>query len=227
MSKKQNQEVDTNIESLSKAEAFITKNNKKIVAAVVLIAVVLITIFSVRSCNQKKDAAAAEAFTTTENTGLMSVDSLSNAIALEEYETYLEEYGKHAAGAASFEAAVAAVQAKEYNKAIELFSQYEGEDAIYNARALACIADCYVELGNYEKAYENYAAAVKKADNEFASEYAFRAGLVAEKLGKNDKALEMYKLIQDKYSYIIVNGQMVPTPRAAEIEKYISRVEAK
>ena len=65
---------------------------------------------------------------------------------------------------------------------------------------------------------EAHAAAVAKADNEFASEYAFRAGLVAEKLGKNDKALAMYQTIKDKYP---------TTPRAAEIEKYISRVEAK
>ena len=218
MSNKHNQEVDTNIESLSKAETFIKKNNKKIVAGVIAVAAVLIAIFSVRSCNEKKAAEAKEAFTAVENAGLMSIDSLSNAAALAEYEAYLNEWDDHAVGAASFEAGIAAFEAKDYNKAIEFFTNYEGEDAIYNARALACIADCYVELGNYEKAYENYAVAVAKADNEFASEYAFRAGLVAEKLGKNDKALAMYQTIKDKYP---------STPRAVEIEKYISRVEAK
>ena len=218
MSNKHNQEVDTNIESLSKAETFIAKNNKKIIAGVIAVAAVLIAIFSVRSCNEKKAAEAKEAFTAVENAGLMSIDSLSNAAALAEYEAYLNEWDDHAVGAASFEAGIAAFEAKDYNKAIEFFTNYEGEDAIYNARALACIADCYVELGNYEKAYENYAAAVAKADNEFASEYAFRAGLVAEKLGKNDKALAMYQTIKDKYP---------STPRAVEIEKYISRVEAK
>lgn len=218
MSNKHKQEVDTNIESLSKAETFIAKNNKKIIAGVIAVAAVLIAIFSVRSCNEKKAAEAKEAFTPVEAAGLMSIDSLSNAAALAEYEAYLNEWGDHAVGAASFEAGIAAFEAKDYNKAIEFFTNYEGEDAIYNARALACIADCYVELGNYEKAYENYAAAVAKADNEFASEYAFRAGLVAEKLGKNDKALAMYQTIKDKYP---------STPRAVEIEKYISRVEAK
>lgn len=218
MSKKHNQEVDTNIASLSKAEAFITKNNKKIVAGVVLIAAVLITIFSVRSCNEKKDAAAQEAFTSVEHAGLMAIDSLGKAAALAEYEAYIDEHGKHAVAAASFEAGVAAMEAKDYNKAIEFFSEYEGEDAIFNARALACIGDCYVELGDYQKAYDNYAAALAKADNDIAAEYAFRAGLVAEKLGKNDKALAMYQTIKDKYP---------ASPRAVEIEKYISRVEAK
>lgn len=218
MSKKHNQEVDTNIESLSKAEAFITRNNKKIVAGVVLIAAAIITIFAVRSCNEKKDAAAQEAFTTVENAGLMSIDSLSNAAALAEYEAYLNEHGKHAAGIATFEAGVAAMEAKDYNKAIGFFNDYEGEDALFNARALACIADCYVELGDYQKAYDNYAAAMTKADNEISAEYAFRAGLTAEKLGKNDKALAMYQTVRDQYP---------ASPRAAEIEKYISRVEAK
>ena len=218
MSKKHNQEVDTNIESLSKAEAFITKNNKKIIVGVILVLVLVVGFLVFRSINETKSVEAQEAFTPVEAAGLMSIDSLSNAAALAEYEAYLNEWGDHAVGAASFEAGIAAFEAKDYNKAIEFFTNYEGEDAIYNARALACIADCYVELGNYEKAYENYAAAVAKADNEFASEYAFRAGLVAEKLGKNDKALAMYQTIKDKY----------PTaPRAAEIEKYISRIEAK
>ena len=40
--KHHNESVDTNIESLSKAEAFITKNNKKIVTAVVAAVVVVV-----------------------------------------------------------------------------------------------------------------------------------------------------------------------------------------
>jgi tetratricopeptide (TPR) repeat protein len=218
MSKKHNQEVDTNIESLSKAEAFITKNSKKLLSAVAVVLVVVIGILSARSCSEKKDAEGQVAFTSVEKAVLMATDSLGYATALAELESYIAEHGSHAAGAAAFEAGVTAFQAKDYNKAIEFFSEYEGEDDIYNARALACIADCYVELGNYEKAYENYAAALAKADNELSAEYAFRAGLVAEKLGQNDKALAMYETIKNNYP---------ASPRAGQIEKYISRVEAK
>ncbi len=218
MTKKHNQEVDTNMEQLSKAEAFITKNNKKIVAAVVFVGAALISFFGVRSCNEKKTIEGQEAVTAIEQAYLMSADSLSNAAALADLENYINEYGKHAAGIATFEAGVAAFELKDYNKAIELFSQYEGEDHIFNARALACIADCYVELGDYAKAYENYAAAVAASDNDLSSEYAFKAGLVAEKLGNKSDAVAMYQMIKDKYP---------ATPRAAEVDKYISRVEAK
>ena len=218
MAKNNNHEVDQNIESLSKAESFVTKNNKKIVAAVVFIGAALISFFGVRSCNEKKTIEGQEAVTAIEQAYLMSADSLSNAAALADLENYINEYGKHAAGIAVFEAGVAAFELKDYNKAIEHFSAYEGNDPIFNARALACIGDCYVELGDFQKAYENFASAVKAADNEFASEYAFKAGLVAEKLGNNENALAMYQTVKDQYPN---------TPRAMDIDKYISRVEAK
>ena len=218
MAKNHNNEVDTNIESLSKAEAFIAKNNKKIVVGLIAAVVLAVLVLVVRSINENKVDAGQEAFTFTENTALMAVDSLSNAAALADLEAYLDEFGGKAVGIASFEAGIAAYEVKDYAKAIEYFSEYEGEDAIFNARALACIADCHVELGNYEEAYKNYVAALETADNDLASEYAFRAGLVAEKLGNNADALAMYNTVKENYP---------ASPRAMEIEKYISRAEAK
>ena len=218
MAKNHNNDVDTNIESLSKAEAFITKNNKKIVAGLVAIVVLAVGFLVIRSISDNKRFKGQEAYTMIEESALAAIDSLSNAAVLADLEDYLNEFGGKAVESASFEAGIAAYEAKDYSKAAEFFSEYEGEDAIFNARALACAADCYVELGNYEKAYENYAAAVAMADNDLASEYAFRAGLVAEKLGNKENALAMYNTIKEKY----------PTsPRAMEIEKYISRAEAK
>ena len=218
MAKNHNNDVDTNIESLSKAEAFIAKNNKKIVYGLVAAVALAVVVLAVRSFNENKAEAAQEAFTYTENTALMSVDSLSNAAVLADLEAYLDEFGGKSVGIAAFEAGIAAFEVKEYEKAIKFFSEYKGEDAIYNARALACIADCHVELGNYEKAYENYVAALNTADNDLAAEYAFRAGLVAEKLGNKADALAMYNTVKENYP---------ASPRAMEIEKYISRAEAK
>ncbi len=212
--KHHNESVDTNMESLSKAEAFITKNNKKIVTGVVAAVVIVIGVLVLNHYNGVKEQHAQDGFANVENEVLASLDST----ALENLEIYLDEYGRHAVEAAKFEAGIAAYTAKEYEKALEFFSDYNGDDSVFNARALACIGDCHVQLGNYEEAYESYVEAIEEADNEFASEYAFRAGLAAEKLGKNDEALAMYKKIMDKYP---------STPRAQGIEKYISRAEAK
>ena len=218
MSKKHNQEVDTNIESLSKAEAFITKNNKKIIAGIVVALVLVVGFLLIRFFCDQKVAQGQEALTFTEQNAIMASDSLTNAAALADLEQYINEFGGSAVPVASFEAGIAAYEAEDYEKAIKFFSEYESEDASFNARALACIADCYVELGDYAKAYENYAAAVAAADNDLASEYAFRAGLVAERLGNKENALAMYNTVKEKYP---------SSPRAMEIEKYISRAEAK
>ena len=208
MTKKHNNEsVDTNMESLSQAESFIKKNNKKIIIAVVAIVAVVIGYLVFDAISDSKDKAGQEAYTMVEESG-----------DLTELEKYLEEYDGHTVEIAEFSAGIAAFEAKDYNKAIKYFSEYESEDELLAARALACIGDCYAHLGDIAKAYENYALAVAKADNMLASEYAFRAGLAAEKLNKKDKALAMYKLIQNKYP---------STPRAMGIDKYISRAEAK
>ena len=213
MAKKHNNEsVDTNIESLSKAEAFITKNNKKIVAGVIVLVVAVAAILWYKAAQQKKDENGKIAHINVEHNDMNGVATLAD------FEAYFSEHEGHTVGIASFEAAVCAYKEGDYNKAIKYFSEYKGEDAIFNARALACIADCHVELGNYEEAYKNYVAALETADNDLASEYAFRAGLVAEKLGNNADALAMYNTVKEKYP---------SSPRAMEIEKYISRAEAK
>ena len=55
-------------------------------------------------------------------------------------------------------------------------------------------------------------------DNMFAAGYLLKAGVVAEKLGQNEKALGFYETIQDKYPQSM---------EAYEIGKYIARVENK
>ena len=216
--KHHNESVDTNIESLSKAEAFITKNNKKIVGAVVAAVVIVVGFLVLKSISEKKDQAAQDAFVLTENEALMANDAEAAAASLEALELYLEEYGNHAVEAASFEAGIAAYAAKEYEKAIEFFSDYNGDDAIYNARAIACIGDCYVNLEDYKTALTWFEKAVAAGDNLFAGEYLLDAGLVAEKLGENEKALSFYKKIKEEYP---------ACPQAYEVDKYISRIEAK
>ena len=50
----------------------------------------------------------------------------------------------------------------------------------------------------------------------FTAGYLLKAGLVAEKLGQNEKALEYYELIKDQYAN---------SPEGYEIDKYIGRIE--
>ena len=102
--------------------------------------------------------------------------------------------------------------------AIKYLKAYNGKDAILAARALACIGDCYVNLEDYKTALNYFEKAVAAGDNLIAAEYLLDAGLVAEKLGQNEKALGFYKQIKENYA---------AAPQAYDIDKYISRIEAK
>ena len=52
----------------------------------------------------------------------------------------------------------------------------------------------------------------------FAATYLLKAGLTAEKLGQDDKALSFYKTIKDKYPQSM---------EGYDVDKYIGRIENK
>ena len=84
--------------------------------------------------------------------------------------------------------------------------------------APSCIGDAYVGLEDYKKALGYFEKAAAKVDNMFAAGYLLKAGLVAEKLGDDAKALSFYKTIKDKYPQSM---------EGYDIDKYIGRIENK
>ena len=111
----------------------------------------------------------------------------------------IDEYGAKAGKAANFYAGVCELQLGNWDLAIEYLQAYKGKDAILTARALACIGDAYVGLEDYNKALGYFEKAAAVVDNMFAAGYLLKAGVVAEKLGQNEKALAFYKQIKDQY----------------------------
>ncbi|MCQ2115836.1 MAG: tetratricopeptide repeat protein [Bacteroidales bacterium] len=117
--------------------------------------------------------------------------------------------------AAWFEAGVCALRLGNYDEALDFLKKYNGKDAILKARAIACQGDALVGLEKLDAALKAYEKAAAVVDNDFAAAYLLKAGIVAEELGKTEKALEFYKSIKESYprSY-----------EAVEIEKYITRI---
>ena len=130
----------------------------------------------------------------------------------------IDEYGAKAGKAVYFYAGVCELQLGNYEAAIKALEKYNGKDAVLAARAIACIGDAYVGLENYAKALGYFEKAAAECDNMFAAGYLLKAGIVAEKLGDNKKALGFYETIEDKYPQSM---------EAYEIGKYIARVENK
>jgi len=132
------------------------------------------------------------------------------------FEQIIEQYGSKAGKAVYLYAGACAVQTGKFEDAIAYLKKYNGKDAVMAARALSLEGDANVQLENYEEAVKCYDKAIAKADNDFTPTYLFKKGLACEKLGQNDKALESYKKINEKYPRSI---------EAYDIDRYISAVE--
>ena len=128
----------------------------------------------------------------------------------------IDEYGAKAGKAANFYAGVCELQLGNWDLAIEYLQAYKGKDAILKARALACIGDAYVGLEDYSKALGYFEKAAAVVDNMFAAGYLLKAGVVAEKLGQNEKALAFYKQIKDQYP---------SSMEGYDVDKYIGRLQ--
>ena len=128
----------------------------------------------------------------------------------------IDEYGAKAGKAANFYAGVCELQLGNWDLAIEYLQAYKGKDAILKARALACLGDAYVGLEDYSKALGYFEKAAAVVDNMFAAGYLLKAGVVAEKLGQNEKALGFYKQIKDQYP---------SSMEGYDVDKYIGRLQ--
>jgi tetratricopeptide (TPR) repeat protein len=107
----------------------------------------------------------------------------------------------------------------EYRKALENLEGVSIDDSYISVFSIGLQGDCYSDMRKYDKALSFYADAADAQDNELTTPmYLFKAGLVAEKLKKNEDAEGFYTRIRDDYpAYASQNV----------IDKYIARVSTK
>ena len=220
-----NEKAEAVVEAVSKTEKFFNENGKLLSIICAAVVVVCIAAFCWHKfINQPKIAEAQGQMAFAEENFRNAADSTGFALALYGdgnvlgFEQVIDEYGRKAGKSVFFYAGVCEFNLKNYESAISYFKAYNGKDEIFKARALGCIGDCYVNMEDYKTALSYFEKAVAAGDNLFAGEYLLDAGLVAEKLGENEKALTYYKRVKEEYP---------ACPQAYDIDKYISRIEAK
>ena len=216
-----NENVEAVVEAVSKTEKFFNENGKVLGGIVAGFAVVAAIVFcwykfayqpAVEEA-QGQMAVAEENFRAADYELALNGDG--NVLG---FAQIIDEYGAKAGKAVYFYAGVCELQLGNYELAIDNLKAYKGKDAILKARALACIGDAYVGLENYAEALGYFEKAAAVVNNMYAAGYLLKAGVVAEKLGENAKALGFYETIKDMYPQSM---------EAYEIDKYIGRAQNK
>jgi tetratricopeptide (TPR) repeat protein len=107
----------------------------------------------------------------------------------------------------------------EFQKAIDSFTNYHGDDNMVGAEAIGGTGDAYVELKDYDKAASYFQKAADKASNKFLTPfYLKKLGLVYEAKNDYKTAADTYKQIKNTYP---------ESTEAQSIDEYIARAEAK
>ena len=209
------------VEAVSKTELFFSSNK---VAIIVIIAVLIIAglgfffwhkySYLPMVAEAQEQMYPAEANFRAEEYDL-ALNGDGNVLG---FAQIIDEYGAKGGKSVYFYAGVCELQLGNYESAVSYLKKYNGKDRILAGRALSCLGDAYVGLADYAQAVECFVKAAKVSDDLFSAGYLLKAGVTCEELGDNAKALSYYQQIKDDYPNSM---------EAYDIDKYISRIEAK
>ena len=216
-----NPNAEAVVEAVSETEQFFNKNGKTLSIICAAIVVACAGVFCWHKFVHQPKVAEAQGQMALAEENFRNGDyelALNGDGNVLGFVQVLDEYGTKAGKSVNFYAGVCELQLGNWESAIKYLQAYNGKDDILAARAKACIGDAYTGLEDYNKALGYFEQAAAVVDNMFAATYLLKAGLVAEKLGDNAKALSYYKKIKDQYPQSM---------EAYDIDKYIGRIEAK
>jgi tetratricopeptide (TPR) repeat protein len=130
-----------------------------------------------------------------------------------------DDFGQTQMGKLSnYYAGISYLHLGEYENAIEYLKKFKTDNEEMAAVAAGAIGDSYLELGDKEEALSWYSKAVDHENLVTTPFYLLKEGNLYEQLGQNEKALESYQTIKDRYKN---------SSEAREIDKYITRVSLK
>ena len=216
-----NENAEAVVEAVSKTEKFFNENGKLLGGILAALVVVAAGVFCWYKFAYQPAVEEAQGQMALAEDNFRAADyelALNGDGNVLGFAQIIDEYGAKAGKAVYFYAGVCELQLGNWDLAIKYLQSYNGKDAILKARATACIGDAYVGLEEYAKALNYFEKAAAVVDNMFAANYLLKAGIVAEKLGQNEKALGFYETIKENHP-----GSM----EAYDIEKYIGRIQNK
>ena len=214
-----NENAEAVVEAVSKTEKFFNENGKLLGGILAALVVVAAGVFCWYKFAYQPAVVEAQGQMAIAEDNFRASDyelALNGDGNVLGFAQIIDEYGAKAGKAVYFYAGVCELNLGNWELAIKYLQSYNGKDAILKARATACIGDAYVGLEEFEKALGYFEKAAAEVDNMYAAGYLLKAGIVAEKLGKNEKALGFYKQIKDQYP---------SSMEGYDVDKYIGRLQ--
>jgi tetratricopeptide (TPR) repeat protein len=227
MSKKKIDHTEARIESvenaLSRTEQYIEENQKSLTIIVVAIAIIVGGYLGYKKLylapaenEAQKQMFVAEQYFEKDSFNLALQGDGSNLGFLD----IIDEYGiTKSANLAHYYAGISYLHLGKFENAIEYLKKFDVNDKLVSSVALGAIGDAYVELGQLDEGTDFYLKAADNNENDFTSAiYLMKAGLVYEKQGNYNKALEVYQKIKRDFPQ---------SDEARDIGKYITEVKIK
>lgn len=195
MAKKNKPEEPTilNIDEVyTKSEQFVDKNRKPLTFGISGLAIAILAVLGYQSfIVAPAEASAEEASWKAES--YFEMDSLDLAAFGDGYDAGLEEImlnepGTAAGQRAAYRMGIFHRDAGAYDEAIAAFEQVNFDDDVVGILSIGNMGDCYVELGDYSKALDQFESAASKAasglaETVLAPMFLYKAAIVQIEMG--------------------------------------------
>ena len=209
-------------EALSQSEAFLIKNKKAIIGAVVAVIIIVAGIVMYKNlyAEPREEKAQAALFKGQEyfEADLYEQALNGDSIGFAGFAKIADEYsGTKAANLAKAYMGICYAHLGLYEAAVKALDSFSGKDQMIAPAMKGAMGNCYAQLGQLDKAASMLLSAADEADNNSLSPiYLQQAGEILVKQGKYDDAIKAYTKIKDKYfrSY-----------QSMDIDKYIEQAK--
>ena len=209
-------------EALSQSEAFLIKNKKAIIGAVVAVIIIVAGIVMYKNlyAEPREEKAQAALFKGQEyfEADLYEQALNGDSIGFSGFAKIADEYsGTKAANLAKAYMGICYAHLGQYEAAVNALDSFSGKDQMIAPAMKGAMGNCYAQLGQLDKAASMLLSAADEADNNSLSPiYLQQAGEILVKQGKYDDAIKAYTKIKDKYfrSY-----------QSMDIDKYIEQAK--
>ena len=209
-------------DALTQSEAFLIKNKKTIIGAILAIIIIIAGIVMYKNlyAAPREEKSTGSPFKGQE---YFEADAFAEAlngdsIGYVGFIKIADQYsGTDAANLAKAYAGLCYAHLGKFDEAVKALESFDGDDQMVAPAMKGAMGNCYAQLGQLDKASSMLLKAADEADNNTLSPiYLKQAGEILVKQGKYDDAIKAYTSIKDKYfrSY-----------QAMDIDKYIEQAK--